>query len=215
MKCPTCKGTAPEQSRSCPHCGSVLDPALVARVNTAASGARAPTVVEPQFDRTDVTPSGIRPSPPPPLPPPPPSAPPTPGGGRRGHTVYAPPPAPGAAPDQAAAPRLAQRKIVGVLVTYSWKPDGQIFPVREGRNLIGRGEECDIRIPDDPMLSQVNTHITFRRNFVVGDMVSMGGTDLDGEPIEEQFKPLANYARLRTGSTQWTFVVLAPEGQDT
>jgi hypothetical protein len=110
---------------------------------------------------------------------------------------------------------LAQRKIVGVLVTYSWKPDGQIFPVREGRNLIGRGEECDIRIPDDPMLSQVNTHITFRRNFVVGDMVSMGGTDLDGEPIEEQFKPLANYARLRTGSTQWTFVVLAPEGQDT
>lgn len=95
-------------------------------------------------------------------------------------------------------------------MTYSWKPEGQIFPVREGRNLIGRGEECDIRIPEDPMLSQVNSHITYRRNFVVGDMVSMGGTDLNGEPVEEQFRPLENHARIRTGSTHWVFVVIDP-----
>jgi len=210
MNCPNCKGTAPDQSRSCPHCGSVFDPALISRVKPTSAGPRAPTVVEPQSGRTEAAPSGIRPSPPPPSP----STPPAPGGARRGHTVYVPPPPAGTAPDQAPAPRLAQRKIVGVLVTYSWKPDGQIFPVKEGRNLIGRGEECDIRIADDPMLSQVNTHITFRRNFMVGDMVSMGGTDLDGEPLEEQFKPLGNYARLRTGSTHWTFVTLAPEAEE-
>ena len=212
MKCPNCKGTAPDHSKSCPHCGSVLDPTVITRVNATGAGPRSPTVVEPQSGATEVAPGTIRPSPPPP--PPAPSAPPAPGGGRRGHTVYVPPPQAGAASDQTPAPRLAQRKIVAVLVTYSWKPDGQIFPVKEGRNLIGRGEECDIRIADDPMLSQVNTHITFRRNFVVGDMVSMGGTDLDGEPLEEQFKPLGNYARLRTGSTHWTFVILAPDAQE-
>jgi hypothetical protein len=113
----------------------------------------------------------------------------------------APAPAPHAAP---------ARKVVAVLVTYSWKPDGQLFPVREGRNLIGRGEECDIRIPDDPMLSQTNSHITFRQNFVLGDMVSMSGTDLNGQPVEEQFRPLENHAHIRTGSTHWHFVIIDP-----
>jgi hypothetical protein len=102
----------------------------------------------------------------------------------------------------------AGRKIVGVLITYSWKPDGQMFPVREGRNLIGRGEECDIRVLEDSTLSQVNSHITFRKSFVLGDMVSMSGTDLNGEPVEEQFRPLGNYAQIRTGSTRWLFVML-------
>lgn len=100
--------------------------------------------------------------------------------------------------------------MIGVLVTYSWKADGQVFPVREGRNLIGRGEECEIRVPEDPALSDKNSHITFRQSFVVGDMVSMGGTDLNGEPVEEQFRPLGNYARIRTGSTHWIFVIIDP-----
>lgn len=122
-----------------------------------------------------------------------------------------PPPAPGVAPgSNVAAPKPAGRPIVAVLVTYSWNPEGRMFPIREGRNLIGRGEECDIRIPEDTTLSSTNTHITFRRNFVVGDMVSMGGTDLNGEPVEEQFRSLGNYAQIRTGSTYWTFVILRP-----
>lgn len=91
-------------------------------------------------------------------------------------------------------------------MTYSWKPEGQLFPVREGRNLIGRGAECDISIPDDPTLSNVNSHITHRKSFVIGDMVSMSGTDLNGAPIEEQFVPLPNYSTIRTGSTHWTFM---------
>lgn len=206
MKCPYCLETSPDQSRSCQHCGRVLDPTVIARIDTNAPGPRSPTVVEPPTERS-VPPTGVRPSPPPPLP----TAAGQPGAARRGHTVYLPPNAEGTAPGDTPAPRLAERRIVGVLVTYSWKPEGQVFPVREGRNLIGRGEECDVRIADDPMLSKVNSHITFRRTFVLGDMVSMGGTDLDGQPVEEQFRPLGNYARIRTGSTQWIFVVLDPE----
>jgi len=97
-------------------------------------------------------------------------------------------------------------------VTYSWKPEGQVFAVREGRNLIGRGTECEVCIPDDGTLSNVNSHITYRKSFVIGDMVSMSGTDLNGAPIEEQFVPLPNYATIRTGSTQWTFISIQPTG---
>ena len=83
-----------------------------------------------------------------------------------------------------------------------------MFPVREGRNLIGRGPECEICVPDDTMLSQINSHITFRQTFMLGDMVSMSGTYLDDQPIEEQFRRINNYAHIRTGSTNWTFVIL-------
>lgn len=108
-------------------------------------------------------------------------------------------------------PAASVRKIVGVLVTFSWSDQGQIFPVLEGRNRIGRDPgQCDIVISQDETLSAVNSHIVFRKNFVIGDDVSMGGTDVDGEPVESEFVPLRNYARIRTGSTHWTFVALQP-----
>ena len=107
------------------------------------------------------------------------------------------------------------RRIVGVLITYSWHEQGQIFPVLEGRNLIGKDpDQCDISIPQDATLSAVNSFITFRRNFIIGDRVSMSGTDVDGEPIETEFVPLHNYAKIRTGSTHWTFVAIQPSTPD-
>jgi hypothetical protein len=106
------------------------------------------------------------------------------------------------------------RKIVGVLITYSWQEQGQVFPVLEGRNLIGKDPaQCDICIPQDATLSAVNTFITYRRHFLIGDKVSMSGTDVDGEPIETEFVPLRNYAKIRTGSTYWTFVSIQPPSQ--
>jgi hypothetical protein len=127
-------------------------------------------------------------------------------------TEFAPAPQPGGTVVEAQQPRATQRRIVGVLITYSWRPDGQMFPVREGRNLIGRGAECEIQVPEDNTLSSVNTHVTYRKSFTVGDMVSMSGTDINGTPIEEQFVPMESGARLRTGSTHWTFLAIpSPE----
>ncbi len=112
-------------------------------------------------------------------------------GGARGRTVAVDP----------------ARKIVGVLITYSWQDSGQVFPVLEGRNLIGKEPgQCDICVPQDATLSAVNTFITYRKHFVIGDRGSMNGTDVDGEPVEKEFVPLRNYAQVRTGSTYWTFV---------
>ncbi len=152
---------------------------------------------------------------------PPPGAPPQGPEAPRRKTVFIPPgaeseieavkPGPSAQTPPVGQPRRTpDRRIVGILVTYSWKPEGQVFAVREGRNLIGRGAECEVCIPDDSTLSNVNSHITYRKSFVVGDMVSMSGTDLNGIPIEEQFVPLPNYSTIRTGSTQWTFMSIQP-----
>jgi hypothetical protein len=106
---------------------------------------------------------------------------------------------------------LGTRRIVGVLITYSWRDEGQVFPVLEGRNLIGKDPaQCDICIPQDTTLSAINSFITYRRQFVIGDRVSMSGTDVDGEPIETEVVPLRNYAKIRTGSTYWTFVSVQP-----
>jgi Zn ribbon nucleic-acid-binding protein len=102
------------------------------------------------------------------------------------------------------------RKIVGLLITYSWVPEGQIFPIREGRNYIGRDNDCEVCVPDDQTMSGRNSHITFRQNFVVGDLVSMTGTDVDEVPIEEQFRSLPNYATIRAGSTHFTFISIKP-----
>ena len=108
-----------------------------------------------------------------------------------------------------------ERKIVGVLVSYSWATEGRVYPVREGRNFIGREKDCEISVPEDSTLSAHNSHITYRQNFVVGDLVSMTGTDVDGAPIEEQFRSLPNYATIRAGSTYFTFIAIKPQAAAT
>jgi len=120
--------------------------------------------------------------------------------GRR-KTIFAPPERGGMA--------SPARKIVGVLITYSWKQEGEMFAIREGRNLIGRDPESDIAVPQDAAMTGKHAHITFRKNFVIGDMVSLGGTFVGGEPVEQQFQPLSNYATIQTGETVWTFVAIA------
>jgi hypothetical protein len=135
-------------------------------------------------------------------------------GGQRRQTVFAGTASPASQQAAATGPggqSTAARKIVGVLITYSWQEQGQIFPILEGRNLIGKDpNECDICIPQDTTLSAVNTFITYRRQFIIGDRVSMSGTDVNGEPVEAEFVHLENYARIRTGSTHWTFVAIQP-----
>ena len=53
-----------------------------------------------------------------------------------------------------------------------------------------------------------------RYEHIIGDKVSMSGTDVDGEPIETEFVTLRNYAKIRTGSTHWTFVCIQPPSPD-
>ena len=201
--CPKCNNLAPDDAASCGQCGMVLDQSLIARA--AGPGRRIPTISESVTGTNTTPPPKIeyRPSPPPPI----------------SGTVAMGAPPPAAAPASGGhaatgvqlAPVTPARRVIAVLVTYSWKPEGQVFPIREGRNLIGRSDECDVKIPEDAMLSTVNSHITFRQSFTMGDMVSMGGTYLNGEVVEEQFRPLKNLSTIRAGSTQLLFVIVDPK----
>jgi hypothetical protein len=126
------------------------------------------------------------------------------GSGARSKTSYGGPGAPQVAAGD-------QRKIVGILITYTWRPEGQVFPIREGRNWIGRDpSQADIVIENDETLSSVNSTISYRSKFVIGDKDSMGGTYVNGKPVEELAHPLPNYSKIRTGSTTWTFIAIDP-----
>jgi hypothetical protein len=236
-KCKVCFASNPDTAVVCSVCKAALDrPAAKPPVrrptipeSTSEMPARRATVFE---DVSAVPPAGwqgagaAQPQPAE-------KAPPAPSTPQRRVTVFDPSalgaaaaknaaPANSAAPAQSAAatgdvqPKppaaaAAGRKIVGVLVTYSWSDQGQIFPVCEGRNRIGSDpDKCDIVIPQDDTLSSINSHIIFRKSFTIGDDVSMGGTDVDGEPVEVPFVPLRNYARIRTGSTHFTFIAVQP-----
>ncbi len=105
------------------------------------------------------------------------------------------------------------RKIVGLLITYTWNQEGDLFALREGRNLIGRDPDCDVCLEADAALGGKHAHITFLKNFMIGDMISRSGTFVDDEPVEQERQQLRNGARVRTGSTVWTFVAI-PSGEE-
>src|SRR5262249_51265990 len=62
------------------------------------------------------------------------------------------------------------RRIVGVVITYTWRPQGQLFPIYEGKNFIGRADvsdealprPCDIQIPEDTQMSAEHALILYR-----------------------------------------------------
>lgn len=107
------------------------------------------------------------------------------------------------------------RRIVGALVTYTWVPGGELYPVREGKNYIGRGDSSDpaqkvyeIHIPQDEKMSVMHALILCRAGrFEIIDQESSNGTFL-GEKFltSNQSYELNNYAEIRTGCTLWIFI---------
>ncbi|MGR9087460.1 MAG: FHA domain-containing protein, partial [Gammaproteobacteria bacterium] len=114
-----------------------------------------------------------------------------------------------------------KRRIRGILISYTWHPQGDLFPVREGKNYIGAGTvnrepgdpECDIRITDDPKLSSAHALILCRQGrFEIVDLESTNGTFVNDEMIPIRGMELPDTAYLRTGSTVWTFMkVMLPD----
>jgi pSer/pThr/pTyr-binding forkhead associated (FHA) protein len=102
------------------------------------------------------------------------------------------------------------RRIAGLLVTYTWRGEGEAFLVREGSNLVGTSPECEIRITADPRMSARHACIVVRPGgFWIDDEKSMNGTFVDGTLIEEK-RRLPGSAVLRTGATLWRFTAIEP-----
>lgn len=103
------------------------------------------------------------------------------------------------------------REIVAILATYSWKPEGQVFPIFEGRNYLGSGSDCEVSITSDPQMSNQHSTIVYRGGtFLLDDASSMNGTFLGDQDVVDKVR-LGNYDRIRTGATQWVFIMIRPE----
>lgn len=230
--CPRCKAENRGQARHCVSCGAPLTPSSGGVRYCPAN--RHP--MDPGWDSCPYCASeaaaqarNAQPSPPPPLP-----AAPRAGGNRQATIVESPlppgppPPEPARhdAPDQSQSLRrkatqfagpsegaqlLAKsdtRRIVAILITYTWRSEGEIFPVREGRNRIGSDPGCDVHLAADPQMSSIHATIIYRgHDFWIDDEKSMNGTFVNDECIEEKQR-LPSGARIQTGATVWRFIAV-------
>jgi hypothetical protein len=117
------------------------------------------------------------------------------------------------------------RRITGVLISYTWHPEGEMFPIREGKNFIGSGDvsseayhrSCDVCIPQDSTMSAEHALILCRQgNYEILDQISSNGTFLNGQMLKaNQGTDLPNYAEIKTGATLWTFIQVKPPANET
>ena len=110
--------------------------------------------------------------------------------------------------------REGYHSTLGALITFTWRPEGQLFPLREGDNYIGAGTAasrggapCDILIRYDPMLSSEHALVrcVHGRTDIL-DLASSNGTYVNGQLIPTLHGiELPNRATIKTGNTVWLF----------
>ena len=111
--------------------------------------------------------------------------------------------------DSAAAPK---RYVVGWLVGLSGAARGESYPVRIGRNILGRDRRSDVVINDDQASSH-HADLVFRpeeRRFILMDHNSTNGTYVNDAEIEPR-RDLALNDIIRIGSHRFLFMPLCKE----
>ena len=111
----------------------------------------------------------------------------------------------------AAAP--AKRYVVGWLVGLNGTARGESYPVRIGRNILGRDRRSDVVINDDQASSH-HADLVFRpeeRRFILMDHNSTNGTYVNEDEIEPR-KDLSEKDVIRIGSHKFLFLPLCRDG---
>jgi hypothetical protein len=106
-----------------------------------------------------------------------------------------------------------KRYVVGWLVGINGAARGESFPVRMGRNVIGRDRKSDIVINDDQASSH-HADLVFRpeeKRFILMDHNSTNGTYVNEAEIEPR-RDLAAKDVIRIGSQRFIFTPLCHEG---
>lgn len=107
----------------------------------------------------------------------------------------------------------AKRYVVGWLVGLSGSARGESFPVRMGRNVLGRDQRSDISINDD-QASAHHADLVFRpdeRRFILMDHNSTNGTYVNDSEIEPR-RDLQRDDVIRIGSHRFLFTPLCQNG---
>jgi FHA domain len=110
---------------------------------------------------------------------------------------------------------LAQPKryVVGWLIGLNGVARGESFPVRIGRNVLGRDRRSDIVVNDDQASSH-HADLVFRpeeRRFILMDHNSTNGTYVNDAEIEPR-RDLLPKDIVRVGSHKYLFMPLCDEG---
>jgi hypothetical protein len=101
------------------------------------------------------------------------------------------------------------KRIMGMLVTYSTQPTGQVFHIYEGRNYVGRDANADISIPNDFQVSGKHFSILYRvadGKFKFRDEQSSNGTFVNEALTDEG--ELNAFDVIRVGSTKLIFIAI-------
>lgn len=99
------------------------------------------------------------------------------------------------------------RKLVAVMVCYDMNPCGDVFPIYEGRNIVGRKSSCDIKISGDGQVSSEHLVILYREVegiFWAIDNNSSNGTFVNGK-FENKVE-LKNSDIINVGETRLIFI---------
>ena len=118
-----------------------------------------------------------------------------------------------AVPKIAADAAATKRYVVGWLVGLNGTSRGESFPVRIGRNVLGRDRRSDIVVNDDQASSH-HADLVFRpeeRRFILMDHNSTNGTYVNEVEIEPRRDLIAKDV-VRIGSQKFLFMPLCDEG---
>jgi hypothetical protein len=113
----------------------------------------------------------------------------------------------------AAQINASKRYVVGWLVGLNGMSRGESYPVRMGRNVIGRDKRSDIVIQDEQASSH-HADLVFRpeeRRFILMDHNSTNGTYVNEHEIEPR-RDLVPKDVIRIGSQKFLFTPLCHDG---
>ena len=102
------------------------------------------------------------------------------------------------------------RKLVGLLVSYSEKENGEVYKVLEGRTYIGRGKQNDICIASDKNMSTQHLMLLYREaegKFWAIDQNSSNGTYINGEFVSDKVALRTNDV-IVVGATKFVFLAI-------
>lgn len=106
-----------------------------------------------------------------------------------------------------------KRYVVGWLVSINGSSRGESFPVRMGRNVIGRDRRSDVVVNDDQASSH-HADLVFRpeeKRFILMDHNSTNGTYVNEAEIEPR-RDLSPKDIIRIGSHRFLFTPLCHDG---
>lgn len=106
-----------------------------------------------------------------------------------------------------------KRYVVGWLVGLNGAARGESFPLRIGRNVLGRDRRSDVVVPDDQASSH-HADLVFRpeeRRFILMDHNSTNGTYVNEAEIEPR-RDLTTKDVIRIGSHRFLFIPLCNDG---